>query len=108
MKGCPDSAACALACCMGEVSQHPMCPHWAHRRRCTHQPPAASHSTHPLPLGGTDVSMPAISLIQLSFAAGLAPAGLAPAGLAPAGLVPAPPAARCTASGPPGAASASF
>ena len=30
-----------------------MWPHFAQRRRCTHQPPAASHSTHPAPLGGT-------------------------------------------------------
>src|SRR5216683_6811719 len=61
MNGCPVSAACAVACCMGEVSQQPMCPHCAHRRRCTHQPPAASHSTQPSPLGGTEGSIPAIS-----------------------------------------------
>src|SRR5215472_15512688 len=30
-----------------------MCPHSAHRRRCSHQPPAASHSAQPVPLGGT-------------------------------------------------------
>ena len=30
-----------------------MCPHAAQRRRWTHQPPTASHSTHPVPLGGT-------------------------------------------------------
>ena len=42
--------ACLLACCDGEESQQPMWPHCAHRRRCTHQPPAASHSTQPVPL----------------------------------------------------------
>src|SRR6516165_4190418 len=61
MNGCPVAEACAVACCMGEVSQQPMCPHCAHRRRCTHQPPAASHSTQPSPLGGTEGSIPAIS-----------------------------------------------
>jgi ribosome-associated toxin RatA of RatAB toxin-antitoxin module len=30
-----------------------MCPQAAQRRRCTHQPPAASHSMQPVPLGGT-------------------------------------------------------
>src|SRR5260370_24391265 len=66
MNGCPVAVACAVACCMGEVSQQPMCPHWAHRRRCTHQPPAASHSTQPSPLGGTEGLIPALSssLIQ--------------------------------------------
>src|SRR6266567_9586058 len=64
MNGCPVAEACAVACCMGEVSQQPMCPHCAHRRRCTHQPPAASHSTQPSPLGGTDGSIPAISLMS--------------------------------------------
>src|SRR5580704_7960277 len=66
MNGCPVAAAWADACWAGEVSQHPMCPHWAHRRRCTHHPWAASHSTHPVPLGGTDGSIPAVSLIDLS------------------------------------------
>src|SRR5712692_5389360 len=64
MNGCRVAAACAVACCMGEVSQQPMCPHCAHRRRCTHQPPAASHSTQPSPLGGTEGSIPGISVIQ--------------------------------------------
>src|SRR5215467_8302317 len=27
-----------------------MCPHSAQRRRCSHQPPVARHSTHPSPL----------------------------------------------------------
>jgi hypothetical protein len=51
--GCPVSRQCAVACRASESSQHPMCPHAAQRRRCTHQPPPASHSTQPVPLGGT-------------------------------------------------------
>src|SRR3984957_19853959 len=78
MSGCPAEAAWADACCEGDVSQQPMCPHWAHRRRCTHHPLASSHSTHPVPLGGTEGSIPAISLIQLSLVTGLpAPCGAA-------------------------------
>jgi hypothetical protein len=42
--GCPVSRKCAEACWDGELSQHPTCPQSAQRRRCTHQPPAASHS----------------------------------------------------------------
>ena len=49
----PDPVACAVACWDGEVSQQPMWPQEAQRRRCTHQPPAARHSAHPVPLGGT-------------------------------------------------------
>ena len=45
---------------MGEVSQQPTCPHWAQRRRCTHHPPDASHSTQPGPLGATVGSMPVV------------------------------------------------
>lgn len=56
MMGCPVDRQCADACRASESSQHPMCPHAAHRRRCTHHPPSASHSTHPEPLGGTDGS----------------------------------------------------
>jgi hypothetical protein len=52
MIGCPAVAACLDACWLGELSQHPMCPHSAHRRRCSHQPFVdARHSTHPSPLG---------------------------------------------------------
>src|SRR5262249_17386884 len=66
--GCPASRQCADACRASESSQHPMCPHAAHRRRCTHHPPAASHSTQPVPLGGTagstavvmDASLPGV------------------------------------------------
>jgi hypothetical protein len=50
--------------CDGEVSQPPMCPHCAHRRRCSHQPPFASHSTQPVPLGGTDGSIPGTMVIR--------------------------------------------
>src|ERR1700754_4819949 len=53
MIGCPVSRQWAEACRANESSQHPMCPHDAQRRRCTHQPPTASHSTQPVPLGGT-------------------------------------------------------
>src|SRR5829696_3754247 len=42
-----------------------MCPHWAHRRRWNHQPPAASHSTHPVPLGTADGSIPATALADI-------------------------------------------
>src|SRR3954454_3302109 len=42
---------------MGEVSQQPMCPHRAQRRRWTHHPPAASHSWQPVPLGGASGSI---------------------------------------------------
>src|SRR5260370_16694641 len=66
MIGCPAIFACADACCEGELSQHPTWPHCVHRRRWTHQPPLALHSTQPVPLGGTAGSMPGISLIQLS------------------------------------------
>src|ERR1700723_1404945 len=52
MIGCPVAAACLDACWLGELSQHPMCPHSAHRRRWSHQPLGdARHSTHPSPLG---------------------------------------------------------
>src|SRR6202041_2676762 len=52
MIGCPVAAACLDACWLGELSQHPMCPHSAHRRRWNHQPFGdARHSTHPSPLG---------------------------------------------------------
>src|SRR5579871_199378 len=52
MIGCPVAAACFDACWPGELSQHPMCPHAAHRRRWNHQSFGdARHSTHPSPLG---------------------------------------------------------
>src|SRR4051812_38497081 len=41
-----------------------MCPHWAHRRRWNHQPPSASHSTQPGPLGGTLGSIPVGALTR--------------------------------------------
>ena len=47
-----------VACWHGEVSQQPTWPHWAQRRRCTHHPAPASHSTQPGPLGGTVGSIP--------------------------------------------------
>src|SRR5579871_410805 len=49
---CPVAAACLDACWLGELSQHPMCPHSAHRRRWNHHPLGdARHSTQPSPLG---------------------------------------------------------
>jgi hypothetical protein len=36
------SLAWALACWLGELSQHPTCPHAAQRRRCSHQPGVGS------------------------------------------------------------------
>jgi hypothetical protein len=65
MMGCPVSRQCADACRANESSQHPMCPHAAQRRKCTHQPPIASHSTHPAPLGGTKGSMAALMQASL-------------------------------------------
>lgn len=58
MIGCPLDWAWAVACWAGEVSQHPMWPHSAQRRRWSHQPDVASHSTQPVPLGGTETSIP--------------------------------------------------
>ena len=58
--GCPVASKCAVACWAGLLSQHPTWPHCAHRRRCTHQPPDASHSTQPGPDGATSGSMPAV------------------------------------------------
>ena len=52
------ATACALACCDGELSQQPICPHWAHRRRWNHHPPAVSQSAQPLPLGDLVGSTP--------------------------------------------------
>ena len=57
-------AACAVACWAGEESQQPTWPHCAHRRRCTHQPPAASHSTHPVPDGVAAGSMPFVTVLR--------------------------------------------
>src|ERR1700720_3012432 len=65
MMGCLVSRQCADACLANESSQHPMCPHAAQRRKCTHQPPIASHSTHPAPLGGTEGSMAALMQASL-------------------------------------------
>src|ERR1022692_4986478 len=57
MTGCPEAAACALACWDGEESQQPMCPHRAHLLKWNHQPPASRHSAQPVPLGRTAGSM---------------------------------------------------
>lgn len=53
MTGWPTVRAWALACCEGDESQHPMWPHWAQRRRCSHHPGPSPlrHSRHPVPLG---------------------------------------------------------
>ena len=55
-RGDPTCGACAVACLLSESSQHPMWPHSAQRRRCSHHPSASRHSTHPVPLGGTSWS----------------------------------------------------
>jgi hypothetical protein len=54
----PVSRKCVVACWFGDVSQQPMWPHLAQRRRCNHHWPAARHSTHPVPLGMARGSMP--------------------------------------------------
>ena len=47
MIGCPVAWKCLVACWLGELSQHPTCPHSTHSRRCTQVPPLARHSWHP-------------------------------------------------------------
>src|SRR5690349_7588239 len=51
---------------MGELSQQPMCPHSAQRRRCSHQPSPspARHSAQPVPLGGTVGSSSAAATVS--------------------------------------------
>jgi hypothetical protein len=44
-----------------------MCPHSAHRRRCSHQPFDAKHSTQPDPLGLAFGLIPSISELMASF-----------------------------------------
>ena len=44
---------CAVACLLGDWSQHPTCPHCRHRRRCTHLPPMRRQSSQPVLLGVT-------------------------------------------------------
>ena len=56
--GWPVSAACRVACWLGELSQQPMCPRSAQRRRCNHHPSAARHSRQPVPLGVETGLMP--------------------------------------------------
>lgn len=46
-------------CWGGDESRQLTWLHRAHRRRWNHQPPAASHSTHPVPLRGTSASIAA-------------------------------------------------
>lgn len=60
MTGWPALRAWALACCEGDESQHPMCPHWAQRRRCTHHPGPSPlrHSRQPVPLGVAERLIP--------------------------------------------------
>src|SRR4051794_750822 len=43
-----------------------MFPQAAQRRRCSHQPPVAMHSSQPSPLGGTDASMSPGSMVATS------------------------------------------
>src|SRR5579872_914433 len=68
MIGCPVAAACLDACWLGELSQQPICPHSAHRRRCSHQPLGeARHSTHPSPLGFEAGLIPRLSFFISDF-----------------------------------------
>jgi hypothetical protein len=67
-----------------------MWPQAAHRRKCTHQPPTASHSAQPVPLGGTDGSTAAVIAILSFLADGIGTATdwgchqrLTPSGLCP-------------------------
>ena len=51
--GCCVSWKCAVACFFSEESQQPTCPHWRHRRRCTHVVPSRRHSSHPSGVRGS-------------------------------------------------------
>src|SRR5271168_1879370 len=62
MIGWPVVALCFDACWFGELSQQPMWPHSAHRRRCSHHPSVAKHSTQPVPLGFAYKFIPSRSL----------------------------------------------
>jgi ribosome-associated toxin RatA of RatAB toxin-antitoxin module len=65
MIGWPLAFQCAVACFINESSQQPMWPQAAQRRRCTHQPPDASHSTQPVPLGTAAGSISALMTQRL-------------------------------------------
>src|ERR1700689_309108 len=65
MIGWPVLALCFDACWFGELSQQPMWPHSAHRRRCSPHPSVARHSTQPVPLGFTFKLIPSRSLFML-------------------------------------------
>src|SRR5579864_38975 len=68
MIGCLVAAACLDACWLGELSEHPMWPHSAQRRRGTQQPfGVARHSTHTVPLGFEAVLIPRRSCFISDF-----------------------------------------
>ena len=60
--GWPVLALCFEACWFGELSQQPMCPHSAHRRRCSHHPSVAKQSTQPVLVGFAVGLIPSLKL----------------------------------------------
>ena len=56
MIGCPDSAACLLACWFCELSQQRIVPHIMHMRRCIQVPPIFRHSSQPAIVFGGSVT----------------------------------------------------
>jgi len=49
--GWPVARKCALACRLGELSQHPTWPQVRHIRRWSHHPAISRHSSHATLLG---------------------------------------------------------
>jgi xanthosine utilization system XapX-like protein len=60
--GWPVLALCFEACWFGELSQHPIRPHWVHLRRCSHHPPVAKQSTQPVLVGLAVGLIPSLKL----------------------------------------------
>jgi hypothetical protein len=60
--GWPVLALCFEACWFGELSQHPIRPHWVHLRRCSHHPPVAKQSTQPVLVGFAAGLIPSLKL----------------------------------------------
>ena len=59
MIGCPTARWCAVACLLGDESQHPTWPHVMQMRRCTQRSPMRRQSSQPRALG-----MHALDLIR--------------------------------------------
>src|ERR1051326_1116961 len=55
MIGWLSSRKCALACLLGDESQHPIFPQVMHMRRCTQRLPVFKHSTQPGMISGTSM-----------------------------------------------------